>query len=125
MEIKGRIIDIFDHQQVTDTFRKREFVVEYADNPQYPELIKMELVQNNCDQLDQFNIGDEVIVSFNIKGRKWSKDGKDVYFTTLQAWRILWDREDQPEPKPTTQEPAPKPKPFIEEGETPDDDLPF
>jgi uncharacterized protein DUF3127 len=27
-------------------------------------------------------------VSFNIKGRKWEKDGKVAYFTNLEAWRI-------------------------------------
>lgn len=37
---------------------------------------------------DRFNIGDEVKVSFNIKGSKWMKDGKENYFTNLDAWRI-------------------------------------
>ena len=37
---------------------------------------------------DKFNIGDDVKVSFNIKGSKWNKDGKDNYITNLDAWRM-------------------------------------
>ena len=37
---------------------------------------------------DRFNIGDEVKVSFNIKGSKWMKDGKENYITNLDAWRM-------------------------------------
>jgi hypothetical protein len=37
---------------------------------------------------DRFNLGDEVKVSFNIKGTKWVKDGKENYITNLDAWRL-------------------------------------
>jgi hypothetical protein len=37
---------------------------------------------------DRFSIGDEVKVLFNIKGSKWTKDGKDNYITNLDAWRM-------------------------------------
>jgi hypothetical protein len=37
---------------------------------------------------DRFNIGDEVKISFNIKGTKWMKDGRENYITNLDAWRI-------------------------------------
>ena len=89
MEIKAKIERIFQTQQVTASFRKREFVVEYADNPQYPEYIKLEMIQDKCDQLDSFSPGQNVTVSFNLKGRKWTDpQGVDKYFNTLQAWRI-------------------------------------
>lgn len=90
MEIKAKIEKIFPTQQIKDTFRKREFVVEYADNPQYPEMIKFECIQDKCDLLDSFKVGQEVNVSFNLKGRKWTdpKNGEDKYFNSLQAWRI-------------------------------------
>ena len=88
MNIVGKLIEIFETQQISDSFKKREFVVEYAENPQYPELIKFELIQDKCSLLDGYSKGNEIDVSFNLKGRKWSKDGKDMYFTTLQAWRL-------------------------------------
>ena len=45
MNLTGKIVEIFDTNQIKETFKKREFVVEYADNPSYPELIKMEFIQ--------------------------------------------------------------------------------
>ncbi len=89
MEIKGKLLEIFETQQVTGTFKKREFVVEYADNPQYPEFVKFELIQDKCDLLDSYQIGQEVNISFNLKGRKWvDPKGETKYFNSLQAWRI-------------------------------------
>ena len=73
MTVDGKLIEKSDTQEVTNSFKKREFVVEYAENPQYPEFLKFELIQTNCQQLDAFNIGDEMTISFNLKGRKrWS-----------------------------------------------------
>ena len=121
MQIKAKMLEIFKIQQVTNTFKKREFVVEYAENPQYPEFLKFELIQDKCDILDDFSIGQEVEVHFNLKGRKWTNPkGEIVYFNTLQAWRIL-DAGSRPDAKP--QDDAPplpdEPPPFL------DDDIPF
>ena len=89
MDIQGKILEIFDTQNVTDTFRKREFIVEYAENPQYPEFLKFELIQDKCTQLDEFSVGEDVTISFNLKGRKWTDPkGEIKYFNSLQAWRI-------------------------------------
>lgn len=89
MNVKGKIVEKYDTQNVTDSFRKREFVIEYAENPQYPEFVKFELIQANCDQLDGFNVGQEVNISFNLKGRKWTDPKGEVkYFNSLQAWRL-------------------------------------
>jgi len=89
MEIKAKLIEKFETAQVSASFRKREFVVEYAENPQYPEFVKFELIQDKCDQLDGFNIGQELDVAFNLKGRKWTNPkGETVYFNSLQAWKI-------------------------------------
>jgi single-stranded DNA-binding protein len=94
MNIKGKLIEKFDTQDISDKFRKREFVLEYAENPQYPEFIKMELVQSNCEQLDQFKVGDDLVVQFNLKGRKWTDpQGKVKYFNSLQAWRLENDQQ--------------------------------
>ena len=41
LKLKGRITAIMDKQQVTDTFAKREFVVETDE--QYPQMVKFEL----------------------------------------------------------------------------------
>ncbi len=105
MEIKAKILEIFESQQVTDTFKKRELVVEYGENPQYPEFLKFELIQDKCELLDEFSKGQKIEVHFNLKGRKWT-DPKGVikYFNTLQAWRILAEGS-----KPTAQPPINEP----------------
>ncbi len=89
MNLKGKLKEIFDTQQISDRFSKREFVVEYADNPQYPQYVKFELTQDKCDLIDQYKVGDEVDVQFNVRGRAWtSPQGVTQYFNTLQAWRL-------------------------------------
>jgi hypothetical protein len=89
MDIKGRIIEINNTVQVSDKFRKREFVVEFAENTQYPEYIKFELTQDKCDLLNGFSTGQEVNVFFNLRGRRWTDPkGETKYFNSLQAWKI-------------------------------------
>jgi hypothetical protein len=89
MNISGKITVIFDTAQINDSFKKREFVLEYSDNSQFTELIKFELFQDKCDLINDFKVGDEVGVEFNLKGRKWTDPkGVDKYFTTLQAWKL-------------------------------------
>lgn len=89
MNLKGKIIEINETQLVSSTFEKREFVVEYAENPQYPEYIKLEAIQDKCALLDKFKVNQEVSVEFNLKGRKWiDAQGQTKYFNSLQAWKI-------------------------------------
>ncbi len=90
-ELNGKLVEKFDTQQVTATFRKREFVIEKKENAagrEFIELIKFQLNQDRCDLMDAYQINDELNVSFNIKGRKWEKDGKVSYFLNLEAWKI-------------------------------------
>jgi hypothetical protein len=89
MEIKGKLVEKFAVQQVTDSFKKQEFVIEFAENPQYPEFVKFETIQDKCGQIDSYNVGSELTVSFNLKGRKWNDPkGGTKYFNTLQAWKL-------------------------------------
>ena len=76
-------------QQVTPTFRKREFVVEFSENPMYPQFILFQLVQDRCALIDGYNVGDMIDVSFNLRGRQWnSPSGETKFFNSLEAWRI-------------------------------------
>jgi hypothetical protein len=89
--LSGKLIEKFDTQQVSDTFRKREFVVETNEQNagrEFTEQIKFQLLQDKCDLIDNFNIDDNIKITFNIRGRKWEKDGRVNYFTNLDAWRI-------------------------------------
>lgn len=101
LSISGSLLEISDTQQIKETFKKREFVVEYTDNPQYPEFIKFELIQDKCALLDAYKVGDKVSVHFNLKGRKWTdREGVVKYFNSLQAWRIEVEGNSQSTPSP-------------------------
>lgn len=132
LEITGKLLVKNDTQQVSERFKKREFVLELSDEVNgnvYTNFAKMQLVQNKCEILDRFNEGDEVKVSFNIKGNKWERDGKVNYITNLDAWRVESVSQDM------NQAPAPQPAgSFNSNNSTPDnynpspenvDDLPF
>ncbi|MFK7798588.1 MAG: DUF3127 domain-containing protein [Aureispira sp.] len=87
LKMKGRVVAIFDKAQITDTFSKREFVIETDE--QYPQTVKFELTQAKCDDIANYKVGEELTVHFNVRGRKWtSKDGEDKYFVSLNAWRL-------------------------------------
>ena len=49
MEIKGKIKKISETVQISERFRKREFIVEYASNPDYPQPLQFEMVQDRCE----------------------------------------------------------------------------
>lgn len=119
MDVTGKILEINPTAQITDSFQKREFILEYAENPSYPEYVKFELIQDRCGLLDPFNANDQVTVHFNLKGRKWTdKEGTVKYFNSLQAWKIekVSSEESAPPPPPAAADLPPMPE---------EDDLPF
>lgn len=103
LQQQGKLIVKYDTVQVSEKFKKREFVIELADDINgntYTNYAKFQCVQAKCDLLDRFNIGDTVNVSFNIKGTHYEKEGKENYFSNLDCWRI--EPVGQPASQPTT-----------------------
>ena len=130
MEIKGIIKKISETVQISDRFRKREFVVEYSNNPDYPQPLQFEMVQDRCELLDSFQEGQEVEVHFDLRGREWTNpQGQVKYFNSLQAWKLV---AEQDEAKPPTEDIQKRVKSEPLEQEKPGwldsdaaDDLPF
>ena len=88
-EISGKLHAIFDTAQVSERFTKREFVLELADNPKYPQLVQFQLTGDRVSQLDSFRVGDEVTIEFSLRGREWkSPRGETKYFNSLDVWQI-------------------------------------
>ena len=87
-KLTGSLKVIKETVQVTEKFSKREFVVTTKDD--YPQEISFQLAQDKCSILDGFTEGEQVEVSFNLRGREWiPNDGSEAkYFNTLDAWRI-------------------------------------
>ena len=86
-DIQGKLYEVFEEQQVSEKFRKREFVLEIPDGS-FTQYCKFQLTQDKCNLVDQFKPGDEVKVTFNLTGKPFTKNGQTMYFTNLQAWRV-------------------------------------
>lgn len=88
MEIQGRIKMIDETKTYgTNGFRKRELVVTTEE--QYPQHIMVEFVQDKTDLLNNFQVGQMVKISINLRGREWTNpQGEVKYFNSIQGWRV-------------------------------------
>jgi len=98
IQVTGEIVEIDDVKIISDNFKKREFILKHAPNPEYPDFLKLEVVQNKTDLLDKYKVGQEVEVDINLKGKKWEKGKESGYFNSLQAWRIQPASQEDNEP---------------------------
>ena len=88
MEIQGRIKQIFPSQMIGQNgFEKRDLVIVTEEN--YPQTIIIQFTQQRCDLLDSLQVGQNVKVYINIRGREWrSPYGETKYFNTIEGWKI-------------------------------------
>lgn len=98
-KLTGQVKLINETVQVTEKFKKREFVI--VDNSSmYPQDIQFQAAQDKCEILSSIKEGETVEVSFNLRGREWTNpQGEVKYFNTLDAWRVDIV-SDQPTPLP-------------------------
>ena len=75
-------------------FKKRELVLDCSYRNQFTGQIeranypKFEFTGNHVDDLNGFNMGDIVTVSFSSNGSRSEKDGQVRYFTNVQGYKI-------------------------------------
>lgn len=87
-EAEGKLYEKFETQQVSDNFKKREFVLEIEDG-KFTNHIKFQLTQQRCDLLDHFEKGRYVKLGFVLQGRPFTnKEGKVIYFTNLNVLKL-------------------------------------
>lgn len=116
LELTGTLYHKSETQHVTPSFAKRDFVL-FQDG-QYPQHIQFQLTQGNCDRIENINIGEEITVKFNVRGRQLpdkNNPTKYRYFNQLDAWHIIKGSPEMPTPETYTNQPSIKPA----------DDLPF
>jgi hypothetical protein len=125
MEVTGKIKMIDQTKEVGSAgFKKRDVVV--TTDEQYPQHILVQFVQDKCDLLNNFQVGEAVKIDINLRGREWTNpQGETVYFNTIQGWRIA---KAQAEAASTQAPPMPAAAAFppatsLNEDEP--DDLPF
>ena len=88
MEIQGRIRQIFPSQVIGQNgFEKRDLVITTEE--QYPQTIIIQFTQQRCDLLNNLQVGQNVKVYINIRGREWTNpQGEIKYFNTIEGWKI-------------------------------------
>lgn len=88
MQVTGKVKLINETQTFgSNGFRKRELVV--TTDEQYPQMILIEFIQDKCDLLDNYSVGQDVTISINLRGREWvNPQGETKYFNSIQGWRI-------------------------------------
>jgi single-stranded DNA-binding protein len=130
-KLTGTVKVVNSTVQVSEKFSKREFVVTESTG-MYPQDVLFQATQDKCALLDAVHPGDQVEVSFNLKGREWtSPQGEVKYFNTLEAWRI--EKAGQAAPQGMAQgghsamnlDPIPAAAPAAAMESESDDDLPF
>ena len=125
MEVQGKIKLIGETQTFgSNGFRKRELVITTEE--QYPQFLMIEFVQDKTDLLNNYQVGQPVKVSINLRGREWiNPQGEAKYFNSIQGWRIenLQTESAPAEMPPVAPVEAFEPADDLNEEEY--DDLPF
>ncbi|QNM84692.1 DUF3127 domain-containing protein [Polaribacter pectinis] len=123
MEVIGKVKLIGEVQTFgSNGFRKRELVV--TTDEQYPQMIMVEFVQDKCDLLNNYAVGQDVKVSINLRGREWiNPQGEAKYFNSIQGWRI--ENLSQSAPNQGNLPPVDQFQPASNVSSEEPDDLPF
>jgi translation initiation factor IF-3 len=86
--ISGAVYHIGQIEQVSEKFKKREFVIQTTDE-KFPQLISLQMTQDKVDLLNNLNIGDQIECNINLRGREWTdRNGVKKFFNTIEAWSI-------------------------------------
>lgn len=122
-EAKGKIKLISDTQTFPSGFTKREFVLTTAHD-KFPQDLKFEVVKDRCTMLDEYSEGQNVLVTFDIRGNEYN--GK--YYVNLSCWKLAGGEggggggggysQEAPDGEPTSED-------LRKESDFDDDDIPF
>lgn len=92
LSIVGKLHAKFPTQQIKDNFSKREFVLEITEETQsgmvFTNFAAFQLINASCAVIDNMLEGENLRVTFNIRGNRWERDGQVKYITNLTAWRV-------------------------------------
>ena len=125
MEVQGKVKLIGETQTFgANGFRKREIVITTEE--QYPQHIMIEFVQDKTDLLNNYQVGQGVKISINLRGREWvNPQGETKYFNSIQGWRIENLQQDAADGNVPPVPPADAFEPADNLNEEEHDDLPF
>lgn len=99
-KISGRVITVGPTQTLAaksgNSYTKRDLLItvrKFDPYTGYPSddkdnTPKFSFFGQQCQQLDNINPGDIVVVHFDISGRSYEKDGKTEYFTEVRPFKV-------------------------------------
>lgn len=141
-QITGRLIEIGKTVQIPSKsggspFMKRDFLLDATtydhytgERSEFENILPLEVSGEKCAELDRFQVGDVVTVSFALQGRQWTnQDGELRRMVSIRCYK-LESRQIQ-KTQPSDQQPEPQPAPVPEQQTMfppdgmPENDLPF
>lgn len=122
MELEGRIARKLNVQTGTSArgnWAKQEFIFEYQEG-NFPSQVCMNVWgEDKVKELDRFQVGDKVKVSFNLSSREYN--GR--WYTDVRAWKIEAMGAPVAPPAPAADPYASMPEAYS--APLSEDDLPF
>jgi len=87
MEVKGTLKKIYPIKKISEKLQKRSIILQ--TNEQYPQTLEIELINDKCNAIDSFKVGNPIVVGINLRGREWvNPEGVTKYYNSIQGWRI-------------------------------------
>lgn len=146
-QISGRLAAIGQTVQIPsktggNPFLKREFLLDATihdpytgERSQYENIVPLEVSGEKCAELDRFQVGDVITVSFALQGREWTnQDGQVKRMVSIRCYKLEARKPiQQQQTVQTVQHPTPQPAPAYQpfppqvdaNGNPDNDQLPF
>lgn len=87
MKVTGKIHFVSALRVVSEKFKSKDVVL--LTDEKYPQYITIQFTQDKTELLTEKNVGEQVEISINLRGRKWeSPQGEIKYFNTIEGWQI-------------------------------------
>lgn len=97
MQVSGILKFRSDFQKKTENFGYKEIWVETIE--QYPQTVVIHLANDRSDLADPYQIGQEIKVSLNLKGKPYQdkNTGEWKCFTSIHGWKVEAVVKNQPQ----------------------------
>lgn len=135
-QVIGRVFQIGNTESIkskdgSKTYYKRELVLDatrfdgMTGERGFDNFPSFEFSGDKCSELDQFNVGEIVTVTFDLQGTKYEKDGQTRFFNRVRGYKI--ERRLVQQPQTPKQQYAPQYQPPAQQfpPRQADSDMPF
>ena len=91
-KMTGEVVNVGDVETFKNDFTKRTLVINVGGK--WPQEIKFSLIKDRCELADGLSEGDEVTLSYNIRGNQY----KDKWYVDLECWKLEEGQKKKEEP---------------------------